>query len=135
MLIFLFAIKFCVSYNFFKMKKQSYEKVISKLAFFQKKFRFVDFLDKFSLKKMLNLLVCSKFRSNLHQYHIFLKKIFYFEKDIKYSFIWLSTANPIKLQNMTLTRHDVSQLSDQCFRGFLLSLLSKNRSTFSFEIF
>jgi hypothetical protein len=52
----------------FPLEKQISELLILKLAFFKKNIRFVDFLDKFSSKKLRS---CSIFRSNLHQYHIF----------------------------------------------------------------
>ena len=45
------------------------------------------FFHDFHQKKLSNLFSCSKFSSNLHQYHIFLKKLFYCEKDIKYRFL------------------------------------------------
>jgi hypothetical protein len=57
------------------------------------------------MKKLSNLVFCSKFRSNLHQYHIFLNEIFYFEKDINidfsafYRFGLLRSTQNIKLMH------------------------------------
>jgi hypothetical protein len=50
---------------------------------------FFVFITKFISKNISNLLSCSKFCSNSHQGHIFLEKLFYCKKNIKYRFLGL----------------------------------------------
>jgi hypothetical protein len=79
MKMFLFAIKFCISYNISSNEYTKFRITYYANGLFKKSFRFVDFL---SSTKLSNLLFCSKFRMNLHRYHFFLRK--FFLKDIKY---------------------------------------------------
>jgi hypothetical protein len=80
---------------FFQLKKKNFRITYFEIGLFFKNFFFVlsIFSSDFPRKKLSSLLLCFKFRSNLHQYHMFLKKMFYYEKDIQYRFFWPFTAN------------------------------------------
>ena len=100
MLIFLFAIEFCVYYNIFSNDRfrLTLENKILKLAFFQEFFSFCRFSRHILIQKIIKftflILISLKFTSISY----FLRKIISCEKDINLIFglllFWSFTANP-----------------------------------------
>jgi hypothetical protein len=84
MLIFLFAIKFCVSYNIFQMKKQSSEELILKFDFFKKIFVLSILWTNFHEKKIIEFTFLFSISLEFTSISYFLKKIFYCEEYMKY---------------------------------------------------